>query len=109
MRGDPGFRNCDYVTAADGPRQRNSGRRATTRLSDPCQRGVAQQVAAERRIGHHHHAALLAPWQQVVLNPAAADIIKNLISRAAIAMRNTKEVFHIFDTEVGYAPGANLS
>jgi hypothetical protein len=50
----------------------------------------------------------LAPWQQIILNAAAADIVKNLIGRAAVAMWNMEEVFHVADFEVGHAPGANL-
>src|ERR1035441_7591958 len=104
-----GFWNCDNGTAADGPGQRDRGRRATVCCADTCKRGVTQQaVAAERSIGHHRHAALLAPWQQIILNSAAVDVVKDLIGRAAVGVWNTEEVFHVSNFEVGYAPGANL-
>ena len=79
--------------------------------ANTCKRGITQQAgagAAERRIGHHRHAVLLAPWQQVMLNAAVAEVVKDLIGRAAIAVWNTEEVFHVADREVGHAPGANL-
>ena len=71
-----------------------------------CERGITQQVsagAAERRIGHHWHDMLLAPWQQVTFDTTIAEIIKNLIGRAAIAVWNTEEILHVTDSEVGHA------
>src|SRR3979409_1832577 len=82
------------------------------RRGNACKRGIAQQAgagAAERRIGHHRHAVPLAPWQQVMLDPAVAEVVKDLISRAAIAVWNAEEIFHITGLEVGHAPGANLA
>ena len=40
--------------------------------------------------------------------PRSADVVRDLIGRAAIAVWNTEEVFHVADLEVGHAPGANL-
>src|SRR5215813_10733711 len=111
MRYGTGFRNCNDVTAADGPGQRNSGCRATVCCANTCKRGITQQAgggAAQWRIGHHRHAVLLAPWQQVMFNDAVADIVRHLICRAAIALWNTEQVFQVADLEVGHAPGANL-
>src|ERR1700680_4063079 len=111
MRRRTGFGNCNDVTVADGPGQRASGWRATMCCANTCKRGITQQAgagAAERRIGHYRHAVPLAPWQQVMLDAAAADVVSNLIGRAAIAVGNTEEVFHVTDLEVGHAPGANL-
>src|SRR6516164_8033349 len=51
---------------------------------------------------------LLAPRQQVIFNAAVADVVINLIGRAAIAVWNMEELFHVADTEVGHAPGSNL-
>src|SRR5215470_11029286 len=110
MRYGTGFRNCNDVTAADGPGQRNSGCRATVCCANTCKRGITQQAgggAAEWRIGHHRHAVLLAPWQQVIFNAAVADVVRDLICRAAIAVWNTEQVFQLADLEVGHAPGAN--
>ena len=90
---------------------------ATAAAEQPCAAPIRASVgsrsklgagAAERRIGHHRHAVLLAPWQQVTFNAAVADIVRDLISRAAIALWNTKELFHVTDIEVGHAPSANL-
>src|ERR1019366_3539032 len=109
MRGRAGFWNCDNVTAADGPGQRDRGRRATVCRTDTCKRRVMRQAGtAEGSIGHHRHAALLAPWQQIILNAAAADVVTNLIGRAAVAVWNMEEVFHVADFKVGHTPGANL-
>jgi hypothetical protein len=55
--------------------------------------GIAQQAGAEatkRRIGHHRHAVPFAPWQEVAFNAAAAEVVKDLIGRAAIALCNVK-------------------
>src|SRR6516164_4688837 len=111
MRGQTGFGNCHDVTASDSPSQRNSSRRAAACCPNTGKRGITQQTgagAAERRIGHHRHAMLLAPWQQVIFNAAVADVVINLIGRAAIAVWNMEELFHVADTEVGHAPGSNL-
>src|SRR6516162_10767187 len=43
-----------------------------------------------------------------MLDVAIAEIIKDLIGRAAIAVWNTQEVLHVADLEVGHAPGVNL-
>ena len=42
------------------------------------------------------------------LNVAAAEVVKDLIGRAAIAVWNFEEFFHVVDAEVRHAPGANL-
>src|SRR5215831_1796 len=81
MLGRAGFGNCNDLTIADGPGQRDSGCRATMGGADTCKRGVAQQAsagAAERRVGHHRHAVLLAPWQQITLDAAIVEVIKDL-------------------------------
>ena len=74
--------------------------------------GITQQVGAEaakRRIGHHRHAVPFTPWQQVAFNAAAAEVVIDLIGRAAIALWNTEQIFHLGDGEVGHAPGTNLA
>src|SRR5258708_24374513 len=111
MRHRTGFGNCNDVTVADGPGQRNSGCRATVCCADTYKRGITQQAgtgAAERRISHHRHAVLLAPWQQLTLYAAVAQAVRELISRAAIAFLNTEQIFHVADLEIGNAPSANL-
>src|SRR5262249_50611916 len=107
-----GFGNCNHVTVADGPGQGNRGCRAAMGCSDTHKRGITQQLCArpaERRIGHYRHAVTLAPWEQVPLNAAVADTVRELICRAEIALRNTEEIFHVLDLEIGNAPCANLS
>ena len=62
-------------------------------LANACKNGIAQQAAvgtAERRIGHQRHVMLLAPWQQVMFNAAVAEIVRNLIGGAAIAIGTWK-------------------
>src|SRR6516165_7019575 len=111
MRCQTGFGNCNDATASDSPGQRYSSRRATACCANLCQCRIAQQAGTgttERRIGHHRHAMLLAPWQQVIFNAAVADVVIDLIGRAAIAVWNMEELFHVPDTEVGHAPGSNL-
>src|SRR5262249_39374294 len=107
-----GFGNCNDVAAADGPSQRNSGRRAAVRQADTCKCGITQQAGARTaqwRISHHRHAVLLAPWQHVALYAAVAETVRELVGRAAIAFRNTEQAFHIPDLEIGHAPCADLS
>src|SRR5947209_18697521 len=85
--------NCDDVTAADGPGQRNSGCRATVCCANACKRRITQQAgagAAEWRIGHHRHAVLLAPRQQVMFNAAVADVVRDLI----VAQRSPCEIWN---------------
>src|SRR5262245_37875701 len=80
--------------------------------SDTRKRVVLQQItatASERRIGHHWHAMSFAPGKQSTFNGAITDVVKNLISCAAIAAWNTEEVLHIIGSEVGDAPGPNLA
>src|ERR1700752_1977875 len=106
-----GFGNCDDMTVADGPGQRNRGCRAIMCSADTRKRRITQQAgagAAEWRIGHHRHAVLLAPWQQVPLARRVSEVVGALIGRAAIAVWNTEEVFHVTDLEVGHAPGTDL-
>src|SRR6266851_3505221 len=105
------FGNCDDITIADGPGQRDSGCRAIMCRTDTCERGIAQQAsarAAERGIGHHRYAVPLAPWQQVMLDAAITEVVEDLIGRTPIAMRNTEKIFHVTELEVGHAPGADL-
>src|SRR5260370_39259310 len=108
MRYGTRFGNCDDVTAADSPGQRNSGCRATACCANTCKRGITQQAGAgatKWRIGHYRHSVLLAPRQQVMFNAAVANVVKNLIGRAAIALWNMEQLFQVADLEVGHAPG----
>src|SRR5215475_13059630 len=111
MRYGTGFGNCNDVTAADSPGQRNGGCRATVCRANTCKRGITQQAgagAAERRIGHHRHAVLLTPWKQVMFNAAVVEVVKDLIGRAAIALWDTEQIFHLAHGEVRHAPGTYL-
>src|SRR5262249_52866961 len=51
---------------------------------------------------------LLAPRQYVAFNGTVADVVRDLIGRAEIAVWNMDELFHIPDIEVGHPPGSNL-
>src|SRR5438046_8993148 len=66
-------------------------------------------VAAERRIRHHRHIVLLAPQQSGRLNVTVVETVRDLIGCAAMAVWNTKQIFHLANVEVGYTPSANLS
>src|SRR6516162_5522931 len=109
MRRRAGFGNSDDVATADDPGQGDRGRRTIVRRADLCKRRVMHEAAAtERRISHHWHTALLAPGKQIALNAPSVEIVKHLIGRAAMALWNTEEIFHVADLEVGHAPGAYL-
>src|SRR6516225_3940393 len=106
-----GFRNCNDVTAADGPGQCNSGGGASMCFGNTAKNGITQQAGAEaakRRIGHYRYAVPFAPWQQVTFNAAVAEVVKDLIGRAAIPKWNMEQILHLGDCEVGHAPGTNL-
>ena len=80
--------------------------------ANACKNGITQQAAvgaAERRISHHRHAMLLAPWQQVMFNAAVAEVVRNLISGAAISLLSTEQTFHVANRKIGHTPGPNLS
>ena len=82
------------------------------RLANTRKRGITQHAgawAAERRIRHYRQTVPRAPWQQVTFNAAVADVVNDLIGRAAIAVWNSKQIFHLADRKVGYAPGTNFS
>ena len=66
-------------------------------------------VAAERRVRHHGHIVLRAPWQKVTLNMAVIETVRHLVGRAAMAIWNTEQIFHLIRVEVGHTPSANLS
>src|SRR5215472_8591480 len=51
---------------------------------------------------------LLAPWQQLIFNGTVADVVRDLIGRAEIAVWNMEELLHVPDAEVGHTPGPNL-
>src|SRR5262245_25891801 len=99
-------------TSSPVPGQSNSGCRASMRRTDTYKRKITQQLGAgpaKRRISHHRHAVPLAPREQVTLNAPVPDTVRELISRTAIALWNTKEVFHVADLEIGDTPRAKLS
>src|ERR1700730_8046770 len=84
--------------------------RAVTRSSDlPIRRELECALPFRTEAASHRRAALLAPWQQIVLNAAAADVVKDLIGRAAVAVWNMEEAFHVADVEVGHAPRRSMS
>ena len=66
----------------------NRALRQYVRASD---HAAGQHRPSERRIGHQRHVVLLAPWQQVMFDAAVAEVIRDLIGRAAIAMWNMKQ------------------
>ena len=41
--------------------------------------------------------------------PRFADVVRDLIGRAAIAAWNTEQLFQITDAKVGHAPGFNFA
>src|SRR5262249_23927622 len=49
------------------------------------------------------------PWQQVTLNAAVADAIRDLIGRAAIPLWSMEQVLHVAGCKVGNAPRTNFS
>ena len=82
------------------------------RFTDACERRVTEQIGAgtaKRRIGHYRHALPHAPWEHITLNTPVRDAIRDLIGRAAISFRDTEEIFHVADLEIGDAPPAYLS
>ena len=82
------------------------------RCSNTCKGRITQQagiVAAQRGIGHHRHAMLFTPWQQITFNATVTDAVRDLISGTTIALWNAEQLFKLTDTEVRYAPGANLA
>ena len=100
MLGGAGFGNCNDLAAADRPGQRYGGRRAASCGGNLGKRGVTQQAgagAAERRIGHYRYAVPRAPGQQLGLDAAIAEVVKDLIGGAEIAVRNAEQVFHVAD------------
>src|SRR5690348_10657620 len=106
-----GFGNCNDIAAADRPGERHGGRRAIMCCAETGKYGITRHAgtsAAGRRIGHNRYTVLLAPGQQVALDVAAGRIVEDLIGRAAVAVRNTEEVFHGTDVKVRDAPGTDL-
>src|SRR5262245_49702199 len=92
MRHRTGLGDRKDVAATNAPSQRNGGWRTTVRFANTCKRGITQQTgsgAAQRRIGHYRHAMPLTPWQQATFNAAVAEAVRDLIGRAAIAIRNS--------------------
>ena len=74
--------------------------------------GITEQASAgatKRRIRHHRHAMPFTPWQQVAFNAAVAEIVMDLIGRAAIALWNTEQGLHLGDCEIRHSPGTNLA
>src|SRR6516162_9185464 len=105
-------RNSNNIAAPDDPGQCNSGCGATVCCGNTAKNGITQQAgtgAAKRRIGHHRYAVPFAPWQQVMRETAAAEVVIDLIGRAAIPKWNMKQIFHLEDCEVGHAPSTNLA
>src|SRR5262249_16086450 len=85
--------NCNDVTAADGPGQRNSGCRRTVCCANTCNTAIAQQIAPRAphpRIVHHLISVPLAPRQHSIFDAAVPDAIRDLIGRAAIPLWNTE-------------------
>ena len=112
VRHRAGFGDCSDVTATDGPSERNGCCGATARCANTCKRGVRQQAgagAAERRISHYRHTMLPAPWQQVTLNAAVTDAVRDLIGRAVISLWSMEQVRHVAGCKIGHAPRTNLS
>ncbi len=68
------------------------------RCANSCKRRIIQQTptgATERRIGYHY-IVLIAPRQQVTLYAAIGEVVRDLISGAAVASRNAEQTLHMF-------------
>ena len=78
-------------TAPNGPGEGDSGWRAAMCCANLGERRITQQRAArsaKRGVGHYWQCVLRTPEQQVMFNGAVTETVGNLISCAAIAMRN---------------------
>src|SRR5262245_34796263 len=56
------------------------------------------------RVSHEWDLALTTPWQQVMLDTAAREVVQHLIRLASRAFRNRHQFFHIRNVEVADAP-----
>ena len=45
---------------------------------------------------HYHYIVLIAPRQQVTLYAAIGEVVRDLISGAAVASRNAEQTLHMF-------------
>ena len=74
--------------------------KATADAEQPCAAAIRASVedrvqqaaarAAERRIGHHKYVVLITPWQQVALQAAIGEVVRDLIGGAAVALWNAE-------------------
>src|SRR5579862_4730169 len=106
------LRNCDDVTSADDPGQRDRGGGAAMRRAKLSQRMVTHHeimVSAQRGIRHHRHVVLLAPWQELMLDATVVETVRNLIGGAVTTVWNTEQILHLAHVEVGDAPCADFS
>ena len=82
------------------------------RSADLRQRGITYDevvIAAEGGIRHYRYTVLRAPGQKIALDATVAEAVRDLISRAALAIGNAEQIVHLAPAEVGYTPSANLS
>ena len=80
--------------------------------TDLRERAVAYQGAiltTQWRIRHHRQIVLRAPGQKVALNISVVETVGNLIGRAAIAVGDTEEIFHLVNVKVGHAPSFDFA
>ena len=70
------------------------------RSADLRQRGITYDevvIAAERGIRHYRYTVLRAPGQKVALDATVAEAVRDLISRAALAIGNAEQIVHLAD------------
>ena len=65
-------------------------------------------LATERGIRHDRQIVLRTPSQKVTLNGSVDETVRDLIGRAAIAIGDTEESFHLASAEVGDAPRSDF-
>jgi hypothetical protein len=105
------FGDRDEVGLAQDPGERDLGRSGFVALRDFFERGAIEQIpaTANRRVAHDRDPVLLAPWKEIELDPALAEVIENLVRRATCAGRQCAQLLHIGEVEIRNAPVADFS
>src|SRR3974377_1780267 len=72
--------------------------------------GSARECRCRLRAGGRPSLACRAgrPMAENQLNAATLEVVSDLISRTAMAIWNTEELFYVTDLEVGHTPSTNF-
>src|SRR5690606_26922630 len=104
-----GFWKCYDIAATHRPGTRDRGWRSSCFAWNFRQYRITQQsTLLNRRISHQRNCALSTQWHQIKFRAASRQIVKYLVCRDGLSVRDTDLLLHVIRIEIADTPAHDL-